>query len=129
MASPEDRRYLQTHEWHKLDDGTVTIGISEFAVCKLTDITFIEITRQEGTIRSGEPFGEIESVKATSELFSGVDGTIIAVNQQTIGDPGIINEDPYGRGWLVKIKPDNPSRLDALMAASAYDAITGAEQV
>ena len=121
MPSPDDRRYVATHEWHKLDGGTVTIGISQFAADELTDITYVEITQTQGPIKAGESFGEIESVKATSELYCGIDGTILAVNQQVIDDPATINQDPYGAGWLVKVKPDEATQLQQLLDAAAYD--------
>ena len=121
MASPSDRRYLQTHEWHKVEADHVTIGISRFAVDELTDITYLEIMRNEGPIKAGESFGEIESVKATSDLYCGVDGTIVAVNQEAIDNPALINDDPYDKGWLIKVQPDHPTPLDQLLSAEAYD--------
>ena len=121
MASPNDRRYTKTHEWHKLEDGNVTLGISKFAVEELTDITFVEVKKKSGPIKAGEAFGEIESVKATSELYSGIDGTIVAFNQAAIDNPAIINEDPFGKGWLLKITPSSPAQLDSLQSASDYD--------
>lgn len=122
MAAPGDRRYSNTHEWHMLEDSLVVLGISQFAVGELTDITYLEVTRQSGSIKAGEVFGEIESVKATSELYSGIDGEIIEVNQRTIENPALINEDPYGQGWIVKINPTDSAQLENLMAASEYEA-------
>jgi glycine cleavage system H protein len=122
MAAPADRRYLDSHEWHKLDnDGNVVIGISQFAVDELTDITFLEIEATEGEISKGEAFGEIESVKATSEMYSGIDGEVVEVNQAVLDDPSIINEDPYDKGWMLKIKPSDPSQLDDLLEAEDYE--------
>jgi glycine cleavage system H protein len=122
MAAPADRRYLDSHEWHKLDDeGYVTLGISQFAVDELTDITFLEIETTEGEIDKGEAFGEIESVKATSELYSGIDGEVVAVNQAVLDDPSIINDDPYEKGWMIRIKPSDPSQLDNLLEADNYE--------
>lgn len=121
MASPNDRRYTKTHEWHKLEDGNVTLGISKFAVEELTDITFVEVKKKSGPIKAGEAFGEIESVKATSELYSGIDGTIVAFNQAAIDNPAIINDDPFGKGWLLKITPSSPAQLDGLLSAGDYD--------
>ena len=123
MAAPEDRRYSNTHEWHMLEDSLVVLGISQFAVDELTDITYLEVTRQSGPIKAGEVFGEIESVKATSELYSGIDGEIIEVNQRAIENPALINEDPYGQGWIVKINPTDSAQLENLMAASEYEAL------
>ncbi len=121
MASPEDRRYLDSHEWHKPEDGLVVIGISQHAVDELTDITYLEITNESGPIRKGESFGEIESVKATSELYAGIDGEVVDVNREVIDNPALINEDPYDRGWMIKVRPDDPEQLEQLLSASDYD--------
>ena len=126
MPLSDNRRYAETHEWHLLEDDVVTIGVSQFAVEELTDITFVQITCQEGPIKAGQSFGEIESVKATSELFSGIDGTVVEVNQTVVDKPGIINQDPYGQGWLVRIRADDPTQLGKLMAGSDYDMSIGA---
>jgi glycine cleavage system H protein len=121
MASPDDRRYLASHEWHKLEDGLITIGISRFAVDELTDVTYLDIPDPTATLAKGDRFGEIESVKATSELYVGIAGTIVAVNPAVRDNPAIINEDPYGKGWLIKLKPDNAADLNALLSAAHYD--------
>jgi glycine cleavage system H protein len=121
MSSPDDRRYTESHEWHKPEDGLITIGLTRFAVDELTDITFVDITHTDGPIKAGEVFGEIESVKATSEMYSGIDGTVVEVNQEVIDNPAVINQDPFEKGWLVKIKPDSPAQLDAMMTAAQYD--------
>jgi glycine cleavage system H protein len=121
MASPADRRYLPTHEWHKLEGGLVVIGLSQFAVEELTDITFLDIKKKAGPIRPGESFGEIESVKATSELYCGLAGTVVAFNQQAIDSPALINQDPFGQGWLVKVQPADLKQLEALLSAADYD--------
>ena len=126
MAAPADRRYLDSHEWHKLDDdGNVVLGISQFAVDELTDITFLEIEATEGHLGKGEAFGEIESVKATSELYSGIDGEVVEVNQAVLDDPSIINEDPYEKGWMLKLKPSDPDQLEQLLPADQYEAKHG----
>lgn len=119
-ASPSDRRYLETHEWHKPEAGLIVIGVSKFAVEELTDITFLDIKKKSGAIKAGDSFGEIESVKATSELYAGVDGTIEAINQAVLDNPAIINDDPYEKGWLIKIKPSNATQLEKLLTADAY---------
>ena len=125
MASPDDRRYLETHEWHKLEGDVVTIGLSRFAVDELTDITYVEIAKTQGTIQAGEAFGEIESVKATSDLYVGVDGAVTSINQEVVDDPSIVNDDPYGRGWLIKVTVSNTEQLESLLTAQAYDAKCG----
>jgi glycine cleavage system H protein len=122
MAAPADRRYLDSHEWHKPDnDGNVIIGISQFAVDELTDITFLEIEATEGEISKGEAFGEIESVKATSELYSGNDGEDVKVKQAVLDDPSIINDDPYEKGWMLKVKPADQGQLEQLLQAEDYE--------
>ncbi|MEX0776738.1 MAG: glycine cleavage system protein GcvH [Phycisphaeraceae bacterium] len=125
MPSPTDRRYLESHEWHKLDGGLVTIGISQFAVDELTDITYLDVRKKSGAIKAGESFGEIESVKATSDLYCGIDGQVVAVNQAVITDPAIINQDPFDKGWIIKVKPSDPGQVETLIAADAYDKMHG----
>ena len=125
MASKDDRKYLESHEWHKPEGDLVVIGISAFAVEELTDITFLEILKTDGAIKAGETFGEIESVKATSELYCGIDGEIVEVNDALVDTPETINEDPWDAGWLIKVKPANTSQLDGLMDAAAYDGAHG----
>ncbi len=121
MASPTDRFYTRTHEWHQPMDGLVAIGISRFAVDELTDITFLDVRRKSGPIKAGESFGEIESVKATSELYAGIDGTVIEVNHAVLDNPGLINEDPYAH-WLIKVQPRDAAQVQQLMSPADYDA-------
>ncbi|MCG3181324.1 MAG: Glycine cleavage system H protein [Phycisphaerae bacterium] len=125
MASPSDRRYSKSHEWAKKDNGQVTVGISQFAVDELTDITYVELPAVGAAVRAGKAFGEIESVKATSELFSPISGKIVAVNEQLADDPGLINNDPWEAGWLIRVQPSNATELDALLDSQAYDAQAG----
>lgn len=124
MASPDDRRYLESHEWHKPQGDTVLLGISQFAVDELTDITYVEVTA-DGQVQANAPIGEIESVKATSELYTGIAGQIVEVNQQVIDNPALINEDCYGKGWIARIKPADASQLDGLLSSKDYDAKAG----
>lgn len=121
MASPADRRYAATHEWHKREGDLVVIGLSKFAVDELTDVTFVDIHKTSGTVKAGESFGEIESVKATSELYCGIDGSVVEANAAVLEDPSLVNRDPYGRGWLLKVQPSDPAQLDSLLTASDYD--------
>ena len=121
MEIPSDRRYLATHEWHRLtDDGLVEIGISAPAVDELTDITYVEVTRDSGPIAAGDVFGEIESVKATSDLFCGIAGEVVAVNDAVVDHPERINDDCYGDGWIIRVRPDDPAAVDGLLDAAAY---------
>lgn len=121
MASPTDRRYLESHEWHKVDGDLVTIGISQFAVDELTDITFLEITA-DGSISAGDSIGEIESVKTSSDLYTGISGEVVEINSELADHPELINQDPYQNGWMLKIKPSDPAELDSLLSAADYDA-------
>jgi len=106
-GTPDDRRYLETHEWHKVDGDTVTIGITQIAADELTDITFVKLPKVGDKVQANKPFGEIESVKATSDLYSGVGGTVSAVNDELNTNPGAINSDPYTGGWMIRVKADN----------------------
>ena len=119
MAAPQDLRYLESHEWHQLKDGVIAIGISQFAVDELTDITYLDIKKKTGAIKAGESFAEIESVKATSEIYSGVDGTVVAVNKEVIDNPALINDDPY-KNWLIKVQPSDPKQIEKLLSSEAY---------
>jgi glycine cleavage system H protein len=122
MASPTDRRYKDSHEWHKPVGGEVVVGISKFAVDELTDITYLDIKVKPGSsVKADATFAEIESVKATSEIYSGIDGKVTAVNQAVIDNPALLNEDPWEKGWLIKVQPSNPKQLDALLSGADYD--------
>lgn len=125
MASPDDRRYLESHEWHKPEGDLVVVGVSQFAVDELTDVTYIDIAKDSGTIGAHETFGEIESVKATSDLYCGIAGEVVEVNQAVIDNPALVNDDPFGAAWLIKVKPSDPSELDSLLSAADYDAAHG----
>lgn len=122
MSTPDDRTYLASHEWHKAEDGYIKIGISQAAVDELTDITYLEVTNEDGEIKAGEVFGEIESVKATSELYCGVDGQVTEVNQAVIDNPALINDDCYDAGWIIKVKPADPDAVNGLLSATDYAA-------
>ena len=124
MPAPNDRRYTESHEWHKQDGDIITIGITQFAVDELTDITYVDLPAKGKQLAAGKPFGEIESVKATSELYSGIDGTVVAVNDEAIKNPALINQDPYGKGWMIKVKAPG-AKLDDLMSAEDYNSKHG----
>ncbi len=124
MPAPSDRRYSATHEWHKQEGDTVTIGITRFAVDELTDITYVDLPSIGKQIAAGKRFGEIESVKATSELYSAVAGEVLEVNVALKDDPSLVNKDPYGPGWMIKLKAPGAD-LSALMTAEQYNAKHG----
>lgn len=125
MSSPDDRRYLESHEWHKPEGDLVAIGVSQFAVDELTDITYLEVKVESGPIGKDAEFGEIESVKATSDLICGIDGEVVQVNQAVVENPALINDDPYGAGWIIKVRPSDPGQLDGLLSAADYDKQAG----
>ena len=125
MSVPNDRRYLQTHEWHKRDGDVVTIGITQIAADELTDVTFVSLPKVGEKIAANGRFGEIESVKATSDLYTGVGGTVTAVNGELNNNPGVVNSDPYEKGWMIRLKPDNPADVDKLLPADEYLKRTG----
>jgi len=125
MATPDDRYYLASHEWHKPDGATVLIGLSQVAVDELTDITYLEVEKDSGEIAKGETFGEIESVKATSELYSGIDGEVVEVNQAVLDNPALINENCYEQGWILRIRPSDPEQVKALLGPAEYAAQNG----
>jgi glycine cleavage system H protein len=125
MSAPNDRRYLETHEWHKLDGDTVTIGITQIAADELTDITYVKLPKVGDTVTAGKPFGEIESVKATSDLYSGVSGTVSAINADLNSNPGVVNTDPYSGGWMIKIKATNATEVNKLLSVEDYLKNTG----
>lgn len=125
MSVPKDYRYLQTHEWHRKDGEVITIGITRIAADELTDITYVSLPKVGTQLQANGRFGEIESVKATSDLYSGVSGTVVQVNEQLASNPGLVNTDPYEGGWMIRIKPSNPSEFEALLSADDYLAKTG----
>jgi len=125
MSVPTDRRYLQTHEWHKAEGDSVTIGITRIAADELTDITFVDLPKVGKSVAANAAFGEIESVKATSDLFSGIAGTVTAVNESLTSEPGLVNRDPYEAGWMIKLKATNASDVNKLLSSDEYLAKTG----
>lgn len=121
MPSPTDCRFSESHEWFRLSGDVVTIGITQYAADELTDITYVEVKPSGTAIKPGGSIGEVESVKTTSDVYSAVGGSIIEVNTSVAEDPSLLNSDPYGKGWLVKIKTADPSPLQKLMDQATYD--------
>ena len=124
MAVPADRKYLQTHEWFKVDGKVVTIGITQFAADELTDVTYVQVPAVGSKVEAGKMFGEVESVKATSDLYSAVSGTVKEVNSRLENEPELVNNDPFEAGWMVKIECGDLSPLDKLLDGPAYDQMT-----
>jgi glycine cleavage system H protein len=124
-TAPNDRKYLESHEWHLINGDTVTIGITQFAADELTDITYVNLPKVGAKVTANKPFGEIESVKATSDLYSGVSGTVIEVNSQLNNEPGTVNRDPYAGGWMIKVKLSDPAEANQLLSLEDYLKKTG----
>lgn len=122
MNIPNDLRYTKDHEWIRLDGAAAVIGITEFAVEQLGDITLIEAPQKGAKVNAGDAVGTIESVKAVSDLYSPISGTVVEINEDLNDAPEKVNADPYGEGWMLKIKPADPGELDKLLDASAYGA-------
>ena len=125
MSAPTNYRYLETHEWHNLQGDTVTIGITQFAADELTDITFVDLPKVGAKLEANKRFGEIESVKASSDLYSGVSGTVSAVNTDLASNPGLVNKDPYKAAWMIKVKVTSPAELNKLLSSEEYLKKTG----
>jgi len=119
-TTPTDRFYSETHEWHKAEGNVVTLGITRFAVDELSDVTFVDLPTIGKKIAPGKSWGEIESVKATSELYCGVAGEVVEVNTALASDPSLVNSDPYGAGWLIKVKTDSTPDLSHLIPGEKY---------
>lgn len=117
---PETLRFAKTHEWVRVDNGVATVGISAFAVEALTDLVFMQLPKVGRKVSAGEAFGEIESVKAVSDLYSPVNGEVTAVNEELPNKLETLNKDPYGAGWVAKIKLDGEGGVSNLMDFAAY---------
>jgi len=112
---PEDLKYSQSHEWVKVDKDIATVGITDFATKQLTDLVYVELPSLEGKVTKGSSFGAVESVKAVSDLCSPLSGKIVKVNEKLSMQPEIINQDPYGEGWMIKVKIEDQTELDTFM--------------
>lgn len=126
MKFPEDLKYTEEHEWIRDNgDGTVTVGITDFAQGELGDIVFVELEPEGSEFSKDEVLGTVEAVKTVSELFSPVSGEITEINEELEDDPELVNSDPYGKGWMLKLKLSDASELDSLMTAEAYKEMVG----
>ena len=117
---PEDYYYSKDHEWAQVDENIVTVGITEFAQNSLGEIVYVELPEEGQKVTQGEPFGVIESVKAVSDLFAPVSGTVIEINMPLGDDPAVLNDDPINNGWLIRIEMDTEKELANLMRAPDY---------
>jgi len=125
MNIPEELRYTEEHEWVKLDGNVATVGITDFAQSELGDIVYLEIDTLDAKINSNDVFGTVEAVKTVSDLFMPVNGKVIEVNTSLEDNPEVVNDDPYGDGWIIKIEVSNPSDIDALMSSEEYINLIG----
>src|SRR5699024_6946951 len=123
MALPNDLKYSEDHEWVKIDENTVTIGITDFAQDELGDIVFVELPEEGDDITQGESFGSVESVKTVSELYAPLNGKIVEVNEELEDSPELVNESPYEEAWMVKVELEDTSQLDDLLDADGYKAV------
>lgn len=126
MNIPAELKYTKDHEWIKIDGDTVTVGITDFAQSELGDIVYVEVETVDETLEIEEVFGTVEAVKTVSDLFIPVSGEIIEFNESLEDEPEKVNTDPYGDGWMVKIKCSDVSQLDDLLSAEDYKALIGA---
>jgi len=124
---PEDCRYTQDHEWARAEGDKVRVGISDYAQDQLDDIVFVELPQVGDTFEKGQEFGTVESVKAVSELYMPVGGEVIAINSALEDSPQLVNESPYGEGWMIDVKPADPTETDALLNKQAYLEMLGKE--
>jgi glycine cleavage system H protein len=122
---PANYRFLETHEWHRLDGDIVTIGITQNAADELTDITYVSLPKVGTKVTANQKFGEVDSVKANSDLYSGVSGTVTEANTQLNENPGLVNNDPYEGGWMIKVQVSDPNALKDLLTSEQYSAKTG----
>ena len=123
MSQPGDRQYTKEHEWVKIDGPNATVGITDYAQSSLGDIVYVEMPKPGAAVERGKPMGVVESVKAVSDIFAPVSGTITQVNAAVEADQTRVNADPFGEGWLVKLAISDPSDTTGLMDAAAYDAL------
>jgi glycine cleavage system H protein len=117
---PDDCRYLDSHEWVRVDGETAQVGISDFAQDELGDVVFVELPREGDDLTQGDSFGVVESIKAVSDLYAPVSGTVTEANEALFDDPELINDDPYGDGWLLTVELDDESELDDLLSPDQY---------
>jgi glycine cleavage system H protein len=126
VSVPTDLRYTQDHEWVRLDGSEATVGITQYAADQLGDIVFVELPDVGRELVGAKPFGVVESVKAVSDLYAPVAGEVIAINDALAGSPELVNSDPYGEGWMVRITVTDPDEVEDLLDADAYDALVAA---
>jgi len=128
MNVPQELRYTKDHEWIRKEGGEGVVGITDFAQDALGDVVFVELPAVGTTLAQGAQFGVVESNKSVSELFAPIGGEVVAVNERLAQQPELVNEAPYGEGWMIRLRVTAPTELDALLDASAYQAHVDSEQ-
>jgi glycine cleavage system H protein len=127
MNFPAELSYTQDHEWIRMDDdGTAVIGITDFAQHELGDIVYVDVSSTGQSLSKGDVFGSVEAVKTVSDLFLPIDGEVLELNKAVEKSPELLNTDPYGEGWIIRLKPANSDNRDGLLTADAYQALVGA---
>jgi glycine cleavage system H protein len=124
MDFPEELRYTKEHEWARLEDGVIRVGISDFAQDALGDVVYVDVPEVGTEVKAGEPFGEVESTKSVSDVYAPVSGTVTERNDALTDQPELVNSDPYGLGWMIAVQVGDAGAFDALMDASSYKAFT-----
>jgi len=122
MNTPPELRYTASHEWVRLDGERATVGITDFAQHELGDVVYLELPQAGRTYEQGAAFGTVESVKAVSDLYAPISGEVLEVNDALTSQPETLNTDPYGAGWMLVLRPGNPSEIAGLLDAAAYEA-------
>lgn len=126
ISNPKNLKYTKDHEWVRIEpDGTAFIGITDFAQSQLGDIVFLDVPKAGKMLKQFEKFGEVESVKSVSDLFSPVSCEVVDINKKAIEQPELVNKEPYSEGWLLKVKVKNASEISGLLSAQEYDGLTG----
>lgn len=124
---PEDLHYSKDHEWVRVEGDVATIGISDYAQNSLGDVVYVELPKPGEEFAANESFGSVESVKAVSEMFSPISGTVVTANESLNDEPEKVNVDPYGEGWMIRVRMSNPGEVDSLLTAAEYEDFTKAE--
>lgn len=122
--NPEDCRYTQEHEWVRVDGELATVGITHHAQDQLGDLVYVDLPEVGATLNQDKPFGSVDSVKTASDLFSPISGEVVEVNGTVVNDPGIVNADPFGEGWMIRVRPSDPAEVESLMNAEQYSEYT-----
>jgi glycine cleavage system H protein len=124
---PEDLHYSKDHEWVRVDGDQAIIGITDYAQDSLGDVVYVELPKAGDEFAANEPFGSVESVKAVSEVFTPIAGEVVKINESLADEPETVNSDPYGAGWMIRVKMRNPGAVDSLLTAAEYEDFTKAE--